>query len=196
MASYDELKKELVEISKIVEKFPETVKPEVYNLLVEQFLGIKLTTGPDSETINKANPAVQKRATAKKKAIKPNGRTKKASANESYSIDRNLDLRGDGSLPSFKDFFAEKSPSGAKQINTVSVYYLKKIMGLTIVTLDQVYTCYSEVKKKPPKAFKQSFSDTKNREGWIEFDSGGNLDIPHRGTVYVEHDLPQVNEKE
>ena len=63
------------------------------------------------------------------------------------------------------------------------------------VTLNHVYTCYSEVKKKPPQAFRQSFIDTKNKEGWIEFEANGNLDIPHRGVVYVEHDLPINSEK-
>jgi hypothetical protein len=106
-----------------------------------------------------------------------------------------LNLRGDGSIPSFKEFFEEKNPSGAKQINAVSVYYLRKMIGKSEVTLDHVYTCYSEVKKKPPTAFRQSFIDAKNKEGWIEFDESGNLDIPHRGTVYVEQDLPKESNK-
>jgi hypothetical protein len=74
----------------------------------------------------------------------------------------------------------------------VAVYYLKKILELETATFNQVYTCYKEVKRPEPKAFKQSFFDTKNKGGWIEFDSDGNLEIPHRGVVFVEHDLPHV----
>lgn len=189
MALYEELKQELLEISKIVEKFPELVKPKVYELLVGQFLGTASGTAVESdeggEEVTKT-----KRAPAKQKVTVSESKQKRASGKESYSIDRQLDLRGDGSIPSFKEFYGQKAPKQAKQFNAVAVYYLKKIKGMTEVTLDHVYTCYSEVKNKPPQAFRQSFIDTKNKEGWIEFDSSGNLDIPHRGVVYVEHDLP------
>lgn len=195
MPTYEELKVELVEISKIVEKFPEAVKPKVYDLLVSQFVGDKL---PDEKTVNEeGNKSAEspkktaKQASVKKKTNSSDPKPKRTSSKESYTLDRQLDLRGDGSIPSFKEFFDEKNPSGAKQINAVSVYYLRKILGLSEVTLDHIYTCYSEVKKKPPTAFRQSFIDTKNKEGWIEFDEQGYLDIPHRGSVYVEHDLPK-----
>lgn len=110
---------------------------------------------------------------------------------ESYSIDRNLNLRGDKSIPSFKTFLGEKKPSSAQEFNAVVVYYLQKMLGIEKVTLDQAYTCYVEAPRRPPEAFKQSFTDTKNRQGWIEFDPEGHLKIPHRGSVFVEHDLPK-----
>ena len=195
MPTYEELKTELVEISKIVDKFPEAVKPKVYDLLVSQFYGGKISkekTVPEEDKGPAEAPTPPaKRASARKKSNSSDPKPKRTSSKESYTLDRQLNLRGDGSIPSFKEFFDEKKPSSAKQINAVSVYYLRKILGLSAVTLDHVYTCYSEVKKKPPTAFRQSFIDTKNKEGWIEFDEQGNLDIPHRGSVYVEHDLPK-----
>lgn len=190
MASYEELKQELVEISKIVEEFPEAVKPKVYDLLVEQFLGLAPGFNENTKRPPKPPATKKKKSTSRKKEASTETKPKRSSGKESYSLDRNLDLRGDGSIPSFKEFYEEKKPITAKQINAVSVYYLKKIKGMPQVTLDHVYTCYSEVKKKPPQAFRQSFTDTKNKEGWIEFETNGNLDIPHRGVVYVEHDLP------
>jgi len=194
MPSYEELKNELLEISMVVEKFPEAVKPKVYDLLVSQFLGHEVSDQfqeykPDN-VVSTTHKTKTKRTSAKKKTA-PTDKAKKSASKESYSIDRQLNLRGDGSIPSFKEFFEEKEPSNAKQINAVAVYYLRKLIGLSEVTLDHVYTCYSEVKKKPPAAFRQSFIDAKNKEGWIEFDDKGFLDIPHRGTVYVEHDLPK-----
>lgn len=195
MASYEELKSELVEISKIVDKFPESVKPKVYDLLVEQFLGVAPSSSGDIEEQASTPATKKKKAAPKKKSATTESKPKRSSGKESYSLDRQLDLRGDGSIPSFKEFYKEKSPKTAKQINAVSVYYLKKIKGMSDVTLDHVYTCYSEVKKKPPQAFRQSFIDTKNKEGWIEFEANGNLDIPHRGVVYVEQDLPINSEK-
>lgn len=199
MPSYEELKSELLEISKIVETFPETVKPKVYDLLVGQFFGEKVSIeGPIKEPESDTSPAQKtkpKRTNEKKADPSDANKPKRASSKESYSIDRHLNLRGDGSIPSFKEFFEEKNPTSAKQINAVAVYYLRKILGKSEVTLDQVYTCYSEVKKKPPTAFRQSFIDTKNKEGWIEFDENGHLDIPHRGSVFVEHDLPKGSGK-
>lgn len=193
MASYDELKQELVEISKIVEKFPEAVKTKVYDLLVTEYLG----RAPETTTNEKVRPKRQPKKTTPKKTVegvKEESKPKRSSGRESYSIDRDLNLRGDGSIPSFKEFYEEKKPKLAKQFNAVAVYYLKKIVGIQQAGLDHVYTCYSEVKVKPPKAFKQSFTDTKNKEGWIEFDKDGYLEIPHRGSVYVEHDLPLATE--
>ena len=194
MPSYGELKVELLEISKIIEKFPEQVKSQVYELLVQEFLGKRTplvqTTTPPSRTQATAD-SHKKRTITKDKETKGG---KKGAGKESYSIDRDLNLRGDKSIPSFKLFYADKKPRSAKEFNAVTVYYLKKMLGLEGVTLDHAFTCYAEVQRKPPKAFRQSFIDTKNKEGWVEFDSAGNLDIPHRGTVFVEHDLPPPEE--
>lgn len=119
----------------------------------------------------------------------------KAVAKESYSIDRDLSLIGDKSIPSFKEFQKEKKPKSTNDFNAVAVYYLKKIAGLQQVTLNHVYTCYAEVSRKPLQHFRQSFIDTKNKKGWVEFDDAGNLDIPHRGVIYVEHDLPKAKKE-
>lgn len=140
------------------------------------------------------DPRIQKRRKAtKKKSVAPkkSANKKKAGVKESYSIDRNLDLRGDKSIPSFKDFNGEKQPKSAKEFNAVAVYYLRKILGLSEIGLDQAYTCYKEVSRKPPQAFRQSFIDTKNKNGWVEFTAEDHLEIPHRGAVFVEHDLPK-----
>lgn len=128
------------------------------------------------------------------RAIKANSR--KTGARESYQLDRELNLRGDKSIPSFKSFVDEKNPTSNPEFNAVSVYYLQKLLGLPEITLNQIYTCYSEVGRRQPDAFKQSFINNKNRNGWVEFDESGNLRIPHRGVVFVEHDLPpQINKK-
>jgi hypothetical protein len=62
-----------------------------------------------------------------------------------------------------------------------------------VVTLDHIYTCYKEMNRKPNDKFRQSFIDTKNRQGWIEFEEN-KLDISHRGVIFVEHDLPPATE--
>ena len=191
MPTYDQLKIELVKISEILAKFPEQVKLQVYELLLKRYLGEEKPSTMREKHKKPESLENQEENTGEKKDSKPRKRTRK----ESYTLDRNLNLRGDKSIPSFRDFHDEKKPNSAKEFNAVSVYYLVKILGMNEITLDQAYTCYSEVDRKPPKAFRQSFIDTKNKEGWIEFNDSGNLDIPHRGIVFVEHDLPKPEKK-
>jgi len=206
MPSYDELKAELEVMSKIVDRFPESVKPRVFELLVQTFLGQSPTTVISTSLAPKevitppqARPKSKSKSRVRSKAPNPedgNGdaakkAVRRGSSKESYTIDRELNLRGDKSIPSFKTFVDEKKPASAKELNAVIVYYLQKILGLQKVSLNHAYTCYTEAQRRPPEAFRQSFNDTKNREGWVEFDAEGNLRIPHRGSVFVEHDLPR-----
>lgn len=208
MPSYEELKSELEEISKVVDRFPEAVKSQVFDLLVRTFLGQtpNFPTNPTPPAAGVSLPALvaQKHRTKKRTPVDKVTETgataekqtpKRMTSKESYKIDRELNLRGDKSIPSFKSFVAEKKPKSAKEFNTVAIYYLQKIAGLSKVNLNHAFTCYSEIGRRPPEAFRQSFTDTKNKEGWVEFDAEGNLRIPHRGTVFVEHDLPRPEKK-
>lgn len=196
MPTYEELKTELLEISKIVEKFPEQIKSQVYELLIQQYLGKPIQNQSLNVTSTEKLPKTSEKITAPRTEQEEPKRVKRRSTKESYSIDRHVNLRGDGNnLPSFKTFHSTKNPKSAKEFNAVAVYYLKKKLSVANVTLDQVYTCYDEVSRKPPQAFRQSFIDTKNKEGWVEFDVSGNLDIPHRGITFVEYDLPKTEAK-
>jgi hypothetical protein len=196
---YETLKKELAEIAQIVQQYPEQMQAEVFAMLTERLIGetrsrpapapisritpldTKAITKSDKEEVPPANEGVRSRRSP----------AKRTSSKESYKIDRNLNLRGDKSIPSFRAFVSEKKPASAKEFNAVAVYYLKKLAGIELVTIDHVFTCYDEVKKRPPEHFKQSLIDTKNKDGWVEFDDNNNLNIPHRGVVFVEHDLPR-----
>ncbi len=196
MPSYEELKTELEQISKLVEKFPEAIKPNVYDLLVSTFLGVKQPSKIDNPEVISRKPkrkikSAQAEVAASGKSQPEKSTSRKTGTKESYQIDRELNLRGDKSIPSFKAFCAEKNPSSVGEFNAVAVYYLQKILGLSGITLNQTYTCYSEADRRPPEAFRQSFIDAKNKKGWVEFDESGNLRIPHRGAVFVEHDLPR-----
>jgi hypothetical protein len=195
MPSYEDLKSELLEISKILEKLPEQVRPQAYDLLVAEFLGRAPAEVPKNALKSAEKEIVTRDEKPHITKFKPDDSAsarKRTRGRESYAIDRNLNLRGDKSIPSFKSFHDEKKPGSAMEFNAVAVYYLQKLLGMNEVTLDHAYTCYEEVSRKPPGAFRQSFIDTKNREGWLEFDDSGHISIPHRGIVFVQHDLPRL----
>jgi hypothetical protein len=205
MNNHEDLKSELASIAKIVNSFPDEVRSKVFDLLVASYLGknpvmaTPVTTPPtdDKPPARAGRKSSHKRAksvatTQATGSESPSTKksSKKSGSKESWEIDRELDLRANSTAPSFKDFVAEKQPKNESEFWAVSAYYLKKQRGIAPVTLGHIYTCYAEVKRKPPTAFRQILTNTKNRHGWIEPDEQGNINIPHRGVVYVEHDLP------
>ena len=193
MATYEELKAELLEIASVLDQLPDQVQPQAYELLIATFLGKKPhsepTTKSDSDSGSSSDQNKQRKPAPKNEPTKNVGSQRRVKK-EAYSLDRDLDLRGNGSIPSFKEFVLEKKPNNTSTFNAVAVYYLRKVLGLETITLNHVYTCYGEVDRKPPQHFRQSFIDTKNKRGWLEFNDEGNLEVPHRGVVFVEHDLP------
>lgn len=209
MDKHEELKVELSSIAKIVNSFPDEVKSKVFDLLVSSYLGKRpeIALSPENPASEEKSKASAGRKISRKKQkgrkpeqdqgsepAQPKKAPKKTGSKESWEIDRNLDLRASSTAPSFKDFLADKQPKNESEFWAVATYYLQKLRGISPVTLSHIYTCYAEVKRKPPTAFRQTLINTKNRHGWIEPDDQGNVNIPHRGVVYVEHDLP-ANEK-
>lgn len=209
MDKHEELKVELASIAKIVNSFPDEVKSKVFDLLVSSHLGKhpEMALPPETPAADEKSKASPGRISSRKRPksrkpeqipgqepVQPKKASKKSGSKENWEIDRNLDLRASSTAPSFKDFLADKQPKNESEFWAVATYYLQKLRGISPVTLSHIYTCYAEVKRKPPTAFRQVLINTKNRHGWIEPDDQGNVNIPHRGVVYVEHDLP-ANEK-
>jgi hypothetical protein len=195
MSRYEELKIEIPIIGKLVGELPPEVRHGAFDALVSAFLDQdpnRLSTShqPSTKAAQSRTKSAQVPIPSKGEATKSD--RKRETSRESYQIDRALDLRGNESVPSLKQFVSGKKPGSARELNAIAVYYLKKILNLEEATLNHAYTCYVEVGRRPPDHFKQSFIDTKNKVGWIEFDDQGRLQIPHRGVVFVEHDLPKT----
>ena len=93
----------------------------------------------------------------------------------------------------FAEFYSAKAPTSAAEFNAVAVYFLVHAAGINRPTFDQVYTCYKDVGRRTPEFFKQSVIDTKNKQAWIDLTDDGHVEITHRGTEFVEHDLPKTN---
>lgn len=191
--SYEEVKDELIRIASILEKYPDSIKPQVYELLIKQYLGNEVMQSGTKTLISKE---LEKEPTVRK-STEANANTKTRSRSPSSSvtigIDGNLDLLGDGkNTPSFRVFCDQKLPNKGNQSEfiTVCVYYLSKILNLNPVTYNHVYTCYAEVKRRPNDNFEATFTNTRNRTKWIELKGKGEVDITLRGINFVEHDLP------
>jgi len=112
---------------------------------------------------------------------------------ESYSIVKDLDFAPKNGVPSLKDFFASKSPSAAREINAVIVYYLQKVAGIQGISVDHVYTCYKHLGERVPGAFRQSLFDTASKKGWIDTKSLDNITVTTLGENLVEHELPKTS---
>lgn len=128
------------------------------------------------------------------KVKRVNKSKKKASGNkkQSFSINKNINLRGNDKIKSFNDFVLEKKPSSAIVFNTISVYYLKQMMNVDKVSINEIYTCYKDADRKPPDDLVQSIRDTSSTKyGYLDSADMNNITIPHRGISFVEYDLPK-----
>ena len=177
----------------MLKKYSESIQPQVFDILTKNFLGEASTrehTPADKKpNASKLSAKGGKESTTTTKS-KSSGKSK-----ESYSILKDLDLRGNGGQ-SFKDFFEEKKPKTATEFNSVSVYYLADTLKIAGITPNHVYTCYKEVKQRTPEAFVQSLRDTASKYGYIDTADINNIKIPLRGKNFVEHDLPKGKAKD
>lgn len=187
MKSYEDIKAELIGIADLLKKYPESVQPQVFEILMKHFVG-DIGVGKTELIIKQAET---KSSEKKSEIVKPKSNGKSAAkSKESVSLIKELDLRPKGKT-SFKDFYSEKRPSSAMNFNAVAIYFLKEICQIEAVTPNHIFTCYKEVGQRPPIAFTQSLRDTASRNGYIDISDTSDIKISLRGKVFVEHDLPK-----
>lgn len=187
--------KEIIEIiSTVIEKYPESLKEIVFHKLIAAYNGDSF---PNTDKSIFAQEHENETSIIDSNEIK-SPRKKLASKVKSggFKIDSALVLKPGEGKKSFSEFFTEKSPKSNSEFIAVSVYYLSREINLAVISYDQIFTCFKEVGKRPPDAFKQAFIDTKNKQGWIDVGENGILTITHRGATMVEFDLPKkTNDK-
>lgn len=107
-----------------------------------------------------------------------------------------LNLRPNDGKDSLDIFYASLSiKNSSKEQNLVFIYYMQKILGLTRISMDSVYTCYKHIKKiKVPGNLYQSLADTKNKKGWIDTSNMEELKVTIPGENYLEHDMQKKTE--
>lgn len=93
----------------------------------------------------------------------------------------------------FKDFYAEKSPSGQSDHVLTVIYWLIKNTKRESLNKDEVFTGLRTVNEKAPKRLTSVLSNLAISSYIIK--NGPNSSLHHIGEDYVERDLPKKKEK-
>ena len=129
-------------------------------------------------------------STKEKREESPSKQRKRGSA-ESYKVLGDLDLYAKDNAPALKEFFEQKEPASAFEMNAVFIYYLTHLKKLSSIGIDHIYSCYKEVgTPKIPEKLRQSLFDTRSKKGWIDTADVNNLTLTLKGEKFVEHELP------
>jgi hypothetical protein len=112
------------------------------------------------------------------------------------AIVKSLNLRPDGKQ-SLREFFSGKSPKTQLEQVAVAVYYLERVLELTGITAEHVYTCFNDVNAgqppvpiKVPNDLPQIIRNCAARKGWVDVTDSNNIKVTQRGVNTVEGDLP------
>ncbi|WP_419911559.1 hypothetical protein [Hoeflea sp.] len=106
---------------------------------------------------------------------------------DSPTRDKNLDT---SKLQAFYDQYA---PGSAPEKILIFLKFLIDELGIEKPNTDQVYTCFLDVREKPPQAFAQAFRDTSSKKGFIDLKSSEDITITTKGNNHFEFDLKRKN---
>lgn len=121
---------------------------------------------------------------------KPGKRPAKANA----KLLGDLDLRPDGSK-SFAEFVNEKKPASNAEKCLAAVYYVARVLKVTPIRVDHVYTCFKDASWRTPADLANTLSLVANRKGWLVTADRSNITLTARGENHIELDLPKKMEK-
>jgi hypothetical protein len=118
---------------------------------------------------------------------KKNSRVRKAAT---YTFVKDLNLRPDGK-ETLRDFYAAKGAANLQEQVTVIVYYLTRVLELSGVGANHIYTALKDVGTPVPPDIGQTLRLTAARKGWIDSSKGDDLKLAVSGENFVEHELPR-----
>ena len=100
-------------------------------------------------------------------------------------------------IQNLKKFFHSKKPLNQQEVFVVIAYWLKENLNLKEISIDEIWTVYKILGKKPPKVLIQVFRDGKSKKGWFGVGSEtGKYMITSIGDTYVDHDLPHPEDNQ
>lgn len=157
-------------------------KTELPNLtnLFNQSVGKISNENATSATGHKTLKRSKKRVTEKKEKRSVAGQPK---------VDRSLDLSGNETVPSLKNYLERYQPKTNVERNLVFVSYLEEQIELDSITIDHVWTCYYYSDLKFPGNLKQSLYDTSFVKSWINTISLDDLSLSVHGRNWLRDRL-------
>lgn len=175
----------LSKCSETIEKLSGESRERVLKYLISRF-GSSLA---NAQSIVPEESLIGKPALALGKAQVKKGKLLKRTPNSYTMLSLNLYPSNSESL---KAFYEKHNATNFFEKNLIYAYYLEKILGLELVTIDHIYTCYKQTNQKVPGNLYQSLIDTRNRKGWLDTRDMDNLKVNVTGENYIEHEMPKV----
>ena len=129
--------------------------------------------------------------------LKPKAKAKtktkpKKSSDSSGTLLKDLNLMGDDSLESLRDFCGKYKVKTNLERTLVFVYYLQHKKSIAEININHIFTCYRNIDGlKIPGHLKQNLQDTSSKKGWLVTSNMEDITVPVTGVNYIEHDLPK-----
>lgn len=143
--------------------------------------------------LGKSNRKSKKPTSSSTKVKKEN--TKKTSSSKSssgapwlFKLDRNLNLRP-GDKTHLSDFFDNYEANKTPERVLLVVYYLEEVLEIEKINLNHIYTAFDKLDIRIPKSLYQLISDSKNKFGYLDFESTDDMKVSVSGKNVVNFDL-------
>lgn len=143
--------------------------------------------------LGKSNRKSKKPTSSSTKVKKEN--TKKTSSSKSssgapwsFKLDRSLNLRP-GDKTHLSDFFANYVTNKTPERVLLVIYYLEEVLGIENINPNHIYTAFDELDIRVPKSLYQLISDSKNKFGYLDFESTDDMKVSVSGKNVVKYDL-------
>lgn len=173
-----------------IEGDPDLVR-EIYADFKEQLLNGSVTRAQSGVEPNEAEDAEEvpkPRVKAKRKSA-----TRKRSNDDEAGPGVNVDapkLDRDLDTSKLAAFYGQFKPKNHPEKILIFLNFLTNELEIAAPNTDQVYTCYTKVNERVPRAFAQAFRDTSGKSfGYIEYKSGTDMRITTAGANHFKFDI-------
>jgi hypothetical protein len=117
-------------------------------------------------------------------------RARKSVARKSWPSAPDMDFHPEGK-PSLREFASEKAPANLDEKNTVVVYYLEEILGITAIHVGHVVAAYTESGWPYPAKPDNSLQVTASKKNWLVTSDMNAIRVTHQGRNLIRFHLPR-----
>jgi hypothetical protein len=174
-------------VREIYNDFKESLKTRPQSKAVEGFASEKSNSADSGQlapiTTQKSQPSRSKT------------KSKKTSDNTGSFL-KDLNLMGEGTTSSLKDFCAQYELKTNLERTLAFVYYLQHKLNITGININHIFTCYRDIGGKVPGHLKQNILDVSSKKGWLDTSSFEDIKVPVSGLNHLEHGLTKKHDKD